>query len=253
MSFVYKMSGKQRRLRLITHKTSFYHKINNLKLKNKNINKSPIIPHLFQNNDDQQLALKQQNEVNTLTNCVLNDDERFERDSEDESISDNNTVNQDLSDISDEVLQKSPVKECISLSLTKVQALRSWVLRNNISGNATDDLLRTLRQVHVDGFPLDSRTLLNVPQTVAISSTGTGNYWHNGLKTSLMNILMQRKEDEIPNIVSFMFNIDGLPISKSSKNNFWPILCKLVELKDVKPIIVGIYEGQQKPTDLEFF
>lgn len=54
----------------------------------------------------------------------------------------------------------------------------------------------------------------------------------------------------MPNKISLNFNIDGLPIHKSSNHQLWPILCNITEIKNVSPIVVGIYEGKSKPSDL---
>lgn len=48
-------------------------------------------------------------------------------------------------------------------------------------------------------------------------------------------------------------NIDGLPVYKSSRQEFWPILCKIHELPFVKPLVIGIYSGLGKPNSLDNF
>lgn len=48
-------------------------------------------------------------------------------------------------------------------------------------------------------------------------------------------------------------NIDGVPIHKSSKQQFWPILCSIFEMPHLSPIICGIYLGSAKPKDLHEF
>jgi len=42
-------------------------------------------------------------------------------------------------------------------------------------------------------------------------------------------------------------NTDGLPISKSSKSQLWPILAQIVS-EDSVPFLVGAYHGYSKPT-----
>lgn len=49
------------------------------------------------------------------------------------------------------------------------------------------------------------------------------------------------------------FNIDGLPIHKSTKQNFWPILCKISNYPKEPPFIVALYCGPAKPPLNEFF
>ena len=42
-------------------------------------------------------------------------------------------------------------------------------------------------------------------------------------------------------------NIDGLPICRSSKTEFWPILCAIDEMPDIPIMVVGVYSGDHKP------
>lgn len=44
-----------------------------------------------------------------------------------------------------------------------------------------------------------------------------------------------------------MFNIDGLPIYKSSAVEFWPILCKIYKNRNIKPFVIAMYCGKGKP------
>ena len=44
-------------------------------------------------------------------------------------------------------------------------------------------------------------------------------------------------------------NIVGLPLFKSSKTQFWPILCDIAYL-DTARFIVGLFSGESKPTDI---
>lgn len=79
---------------------------------------------------------------------------------------------------------------------------------------------------------------------------GCGKYWYNGLENCLREILSQMIT-ELPSCITLSFNIDGLPIAKSTRNEFWPILGKLEELK-VAPLVIAIYFGNTKPP-LELF
>ncbi|CAN8006892.1 unnamed protein product, partial [Ixodes hexagonus] len=49
------------------------------------------------------------------------------------------------------------------------------------------------------------------------------------------------------------FHIDGLPIAKSSRTQFWTILGKVKNLKDHAPSIVGVFRGDRKPDDANEF
>lgn len=53
--------------------------------------------------------------------------------------------------------------------------------------------------------------------------------------------------------ISINVNIDGLPVFKSSRTQFWPILFHIVEMPTPKPMPIAIFCGQSKPTNLEEF
>lgn len=54
-------------------------------------------------------------------------------------------------------------------------------------------------------------------------------------------------------ILPLTINIDGLPLSKSSKSQFWPILMSIDLLEISEPFIVGIYHGLKKPESVMDF
>ncbi|EFN67070.1 hypothetical protein EAG_00205, partial [Camponotus floridanus] len=51
--------------------------------------------------------------------------------------------------------------------------------------------------------------------------------------------------------IKISINIDGLPLSKSSQRQFWPILGFIADFKKV--FVIGIYYGTEKPTDSNEF
>ncbi|XP_045767783.1 uncharacterized protein LOC123869091 [Maniola jurtina] len=59
--------------------------------------------------------------------------------------------------------------------------------------------------------------------------------------------------DTVPKKISLNVNIDGLPLFKSSKHQVWPILCNIHEYPNIPPLVVGVYEGTNKPVDLNSF
>lgn len=76
-----------------------------------------------------------------------------------------------------------------------------------------------------------------------------GQYWHYGLQKCLEDVYYDTK---MSHDISININIDGLPIFKSSKNAFWPILFNINEIQ-VKPMIIGVYYGKGKPGQLNEF
>lgn len=60
----------------------------------------------------------------------------------------------------------------------------------------------------------DSRTFLKTPKTTTIHSVPPGTYVHIGLKKSI-DLIMESQE-RLPEELMLDFNIDGIPISRST-------------------------------------
>lgn len=129
------------------------------------------------------------------------------------------------------------------------EKISNWIVRNKISRNAANELLQILRD---DGhiLPADSRTLLKTPRFCTVVDMYPGQYAHLGLQNGLEHILgtyknLEFKDDNI----EIILNIDGLPLSKSSSTQFWPILVA-IEGYGRDPFIAGIFCGSSKPADV---
>lgn len=57
----------------------------------------------------------------------------------------------------------------------------------------------------------------------------------------------------VPDSIGLKINADGLPLSKSSNVECWPILVEIAETKGISPEVVGIYCGNGKPKDHESY
>lgn len=99
---------------------------------------------------------------------------------------------------------------------------------------------------------------MKTPKTHVISNIGNGFYIHLGLENMIFPILKKfHTLINTPNkVLKIGINLDGLPLSRSSKSQLWPILidftnCNLLS-KYVLPI--GIFHGNTKPKSIhEFF
>lgn len=129
------------------------------------------------------------------------------------------------------------------------EKLKHWSLTHNIKQCALKDLLLILNETFdsMISLPMDPRTIMQTPQEVHIKPVAGGEYWHHGIKEQLTKIL--NSWTSLPSIIHLMFNFDGLPIFKSAKKEFWPILAKVVEGDDL--FVIGIYYGTGKPKNLE--
>lgn len=118
--------------------------------------------------------------------------------------------------------------------------LQKWALKFNIPHAHINGLLFILNRRLNNVLPKDARTQLKTnKEAVQISESPPGMYWHSSWMTSLNDIL--GRLTNLPDIFHLNINIDGLPVSKSSRQQFWPILCNIFEIPALPPFIVGKY------------
>lgn len=122
--------------------------------------------------------------------------------------------------------------------------LRDWASKHRISKHAIDDLLAILnskRSFAIECLPKNHRTLQKTQTNIEIKENVAGGcYWHNGLEKCLMQIFSNLDRDIK---ISLNFNIDGLPLYKSSTIEFYPILAAIHGMYayyDVFPIASAI-------------
>ena len=131
------------------------------------------------------------------------------------------------------------------LSLTEQLAV--WAVECDIPAVAITHLLRILRRHH-PFLPNDARTLRHTPRQYAIKKLDNGGeYYHFGLVNSLTSYMFESESLTLFSELHLQFNVDGLPLFKSSNVQFWPILCKVREFVDHSPFTIGIYSGTSKP------
>lgn len=131
--------------------------------------------------------------------------------------------------------------------------LRKCFQTHNISQNCISDLLGILRRHGHHELPKDARSLMRTPRCLTnVVNVGSGQYVHFGLEESIKRAIVKyRCEDSV---ILFNINIDGLPISKSSGSQFWPILGDIV-VKHIytEPFVIGVFHGLKKPEDSNEF
>lgn len=118
--------------------------------------------------------------------------------------------------------------------------LAEWALTSFVTKNQLRGLLKVCNESLPFTLPIDPRTVMATPRIINLLTFEDGSqYWHHGLIDQLKSVLIKN----IPTKLSLNINLDGLPLHKSSTNEFWPILCNIHEMKEVQPIIIGIYCG----------
>jgi len=94
-------------------------------------------------------------------------------------------------------------------------------------------------------FLSDIRTILGISKSTPLKIVPPGEYYHRGLINELVRVLSKYEN------VNLTLNIDGLPLSKSSGQQFWPILISVAGVQS--EIMVGVYCGYKKPADIYLF
>ena len=119
---------------------------------------------------------------------------------------------------------------------------------NNCTQSSINQLLKILRENrHI--LPKDSRTLLQTPQVIITEDRCNGTYKYFGMKKQLIHFHKESLSDLLH--INLIVNVDGVPLFKSSPQQFWPILASVENLVDV--FIVAIFYGNSKPNPLDDF
>lgn len=173
------------------------------------------------------------------------DDESIPFDSDDENIlfdSDSFTSSDDEWNQFEELRKKNEEPDL-------THKLASWAVDEQINHESLNKLLAILREhpCH-SSFPTDARTLVKTPRNVKLLSLAGGTYYHFGIEKGIRSLLDQK--EKIPTTVELLLNVDGLPISKSTPSQLWPILCSLsYTLSESSVFPIGIFHGNKKPSD----
>lgn len=105
--------------------------------------------------------------------------------------------------------------------------LRNWNVEFNVSHNCLNKLLNILKSEGLN-VPKDGRTLMNTPKKHNILSMEPSAYVPFDIN-QIISSLLHKHEFDLSDITDLKLgvNVDGLPISKSSKSQFWPILISI--------------------------
>ncbi|XP_050064811.1 uncharacterized protein LOC114129556 [Aphis gossypii] len=131
--------------------------------------------------------------------------------------------------------------------------LAEWSIKHRITHAAISDLLVILKSSYDSSLPIDARTLLKTDisnSKIILKEVPPGFYYHFGIKSGIKN--HYDFTDDSNGVIKLVVGIDGLPLTKSSKSTFWPILCYIRPHSQVV-FPVGIYWGNEKPTESNVF
>jgi len=130
--------------------------------------------------------------------------------------------------------------------------VNEWCNVRNVNHASITELMHILQPCFA-ALPRDARALLHTPRSCEIKHLKSGGeYCHIGLAKGLRE-LFQKVPAPQTECLELQFNVDGVPLFKSSNSCLWPILCKLKDPHYMEPIVVGIYHGNEKPGDASEF
>lgn len=136
------------------------------------------------------------------------------------------------------------------------QQLATWAVEFGITLDALSSLLRII-QPEIENLPKNPTELLGTIKSYEIVKKCGGEYYYFGIERNLKHILSSFSANDIichGDTLSVQINIDGLPLFKSSKHQFWPILGRLHGCQNAKkPFVIAIFSGTSKPTNLQEF
>lgn len=125
-----------------------------------------------------------------------------------------------------------------------IEDLSGWATRNGRTRSALNDLFFELRKQGLR-VPKDARTFLQTPRGVNTVQKLGGDYLYLGIESDILKVISTHLEYlRSNNEVILTFNVDGVPLFKSSNVQMWPILCSV---QHFEPFVVAFYCGNSKP------
>lgn len=100
-------------------------------------------------------------------------------------------------------------------------------------------------------LPSDARTLLKTDIVLEKSIIEPGSYIHFGLEKQLSYLITNIPLNNIHDL-KLLINVDGLPLFKSSTGQVYPILISIINIPELKKIVllIGLYYGLQKSNNI---
>jgi len=167
-------------------------------------------------------------------------------------IPQNMPINSNMVEILPSCISNNTFSTPLSDNFSIKDFLKHWAIQFNIKQNAFDGLLKGLKTHECfKNLPNSSRTILETPTNSSnlIRNVKPGIYYHFGLAKGI-----QMYAPNNLSTIKIAIGIDGLPLSKSSSSQFWPILAYIANHPSYKTVFpIGIYHGNKKPSDSNDF
>lgn len=124
-----------------------------------------------------------------------------------------------------------------------------WAIKRRINNVQFRGLLEIWNNnMPLTKLPRDPRTLLRTPRMVDIFTDPENQnekYWYYGVRKSLMCFL-PKVLDRVSAEIKLNIHVDGLPISDSSNECFWPIMYNIHDMPEIPPQVISIFHGKSK-------
>ncbi|CAL1680817.1 unnamed protein product [Lasius platythorax] len=125
--------------------------------------------------------------------------------------------------------------------------IRDWSIKYLIFHNAINSLLAIVRSAGHADLPKDARTLLCTPKMGHIQEMSWGQYVHYGLEKAVIDNFKTVPKAKRPQEILIDVHVDGISISKSSKQQLWTILGKIHSPHFGTPFFIGAHALYGKP------
>jgi len=137
-------------------------------------------------------------------------------------------------------------------SVSTTAKLFQFYVKHNISVRAMNDLLQILRAENVVVPP--TFYLLKKENMAKVKTENSAGYFgYFSIKENLKFLCSKKRVNfKDKTNIDLSFNIDGLPLFKSSKLSVWPILMTVQNLYKT-PLPIAYYVGTTKPPFTEYF
>jgi len=119
--------------------------------------------------------------------------------------------------------------------------LKQWYIKHKPTRSCAIDLIKILNEENLNVRPFYKFKCRNTPDITEIDG---GSYLHIGLSKQLVKLSVVA---ELPEVLSIDVYIDGLPLSKSSRAQLWPILVRVNNINKCPVFPVGVFSSKNKP------
>lgn len=137
----------------------------------------------------------------------------------------------------------------------EIEQLRKWAIASQLPQQKIDELLMVLRKRAFPQLPKTAKTFLETATAVYVIEKlpDLSEFVYFSIEDQLKRVVKTSLHPDKK--LELLFNVDGIPLFKSSSKQFWPILGLVYHRKVFyKPFPIAIYCGKYaKPSDVNHY